>query len=536
MNIPANLFMWVLACLPIIVLLVLMIRFQWGATDAAPIGLAITVFTGIVFYKADLKVIVSEGSKGIWNALTILIIVWTAVLLYQVGNETHAFLVIRDGMRKLLPNELLLILAMGWIFESFLQGITGFGVPVAVGAPLLIGIGVKPMWAVIIPLLGQSWGNTFGTLAAAWDALGMSVGLTTGSRDYLVTALWAAVFIWVWNLIIGVTICWFYGKGKAIRKGILAVALISVIQGGGELLLTQVNTTIACFVPACISLIIILMLGRLPAFRNEWNVKESQIMERKTVAQEDGEKPEGMTLVQAFVPYFLLSVIALVVLLVEPVHTFLGRIQIGFSFPETVTGYGYVNEAVESFSPLSPFTHASMFLLISSLAGMIYYRKKGWIKKGGIGRIFIRAVSMTMPSGMAIIGLVIMSKIMAGTGQTEVLANGIANVLGKVYVILSPFIGLLGSFMTGSNMSSNILFAGFQSTTANLLHVDPSIVLGAQTAGGSIGSAISPSNIILGTTTANILGSEGKVLKKIIVITVPAAVVIGILVLALTSL
>ena len=259
-------------------------------------------------------------------------------------------------------------------------------------------------------------------------------------------------------------------------------------------------------------------------------------MERKTVAQEDGEKPEGMTLVQAFVPYFLLSVIALVVLLVEPVHTFLGRIQIGFSFPETVTGYGYVNEAVESFSPLSPFTHASMFLLISSLAGMIYYRKKGWIKRGGIGRIFIRAVSMTMPSGMAIIGLVIMSKIMAGTGQTVVLANGIANVLGKVYVILSPFIGLLGSFMTGSNMSSNILFAGFQSTTANLLHVDPSIVLGAQTAGGSIGSAISPSNIILGTTTANILGSEGKVLKKIIVITVPAAVVIGILVLALTSL
>ena len=107
MNIPVNIFMWLLACLPIIVLLVLMIKFQWGATDAAPIGLAITIFTGIVFYKADLKVIVSEASKGIWNALTILVIVWTAVLLYQVGNETRAFLVIRDGMRRLLPNELL---------------------------------------------------------------------------------------------------------------------------------------------------------------------------------------------------------------------------------------------------------------------------------------------------------------------------------------------------------------------------------------------------------------------------------------------
>ena len=137
---------------------------------------------------------------------------------------------------------------------------------------------------------------------------------------------------------------------------------------------------------------------------------------------------------------------------------------------------------------------------------------------------------------MAIIGLVIMSKIMAGTGQTEVLANGIAGVLGKVYVIFSPFIGLLGSFMTGSNMSSNILFAGFQSTTANLLDVHSAIVLGAQSSGASIGSALSPSNIVLGTTTANILGSEGKVLRKIIVITVPAALMIGVFVLALTSL
>ncbi len=163
-------------------------------------------------------------------------------------------------------------------------------------------------------------------------------------------------------------------------------------------------------------------------------------------------------------------------------------------------------------------------------------QEKGWIVSGGIGRIFLRAVSMTMPSGMAIIALVIMSKIMAGTGQTEVLANGIAGVLGKVYVIFSPFIGLLGSFMTGSNMSSNILFAGFQSTTANLLDVHSAIVLGAQSSGASIGSALSPSNIVLGTTTANILGSEGKVLRKIIVITVPAALMIGVFVLALTSL
>ncbi|MFR2693514.1 MAG: L-lactate permease [Enterocloster bolteae] len=88
--------------------------------------------------------------------------------------------------------------------------------------------------------------------------------------------------------------------------------------------------------------------------------------------------------------------------------------------------------------------------------------------------------------------------------------------MAKTYVILAPLVGMVGSFMTGSNMSSNILFGEFQVTTANLLHLNQAPILGAQTAGGSIGSAISPSNIILGTTTAGILGSEGQVLKRII--------------------
>ncbi|MFQ8898806.1 MAG: L-lactate permease [[Clostridium] scindens] len=262
MNVPTNLFMWIMACLPIIVLLVLMIKFQWGVTEAAPAGLVITIVTGIVFYKADIRLLAAESAKGIWNALIIVLIVWTAILMYQVADEAKAFLVIRNGMRKLLPNELLVVLALGWILESFLQGITGFGVPVAVGAPLLIGIGVLPVWAVIIPLLGQSWGNTFGTLAAAWDALSMTAALEPGTPDYLAAAFWAGLFIWLWNIVIGLAICWFYGKGKAVKKGLPAVLIISLIQGGGELLLTQVNTTIACFIPACISLIALFFIGK----------------------------------------------------------------------------------------------------------------------------------------------------------------------------------------------------------------------------------------------------------------------------------
>ena len=52
-------------------------------------------------------------------------------------------------------------------------------------------------------------------------------------------------------------------------------------------------------------------------------------------------------------------------------------------------------------------------------------------------------------------------------------------------------------------------------------------MLGAQTAGGAIGSIISPSKILLGTTTADLLGSEGKVLREVFLIAIPAALLIG---------
>ena len=536
MNIPVNFTMWILAFLPIIALLVLMIKFNWGATEAAAVGLIITIITGMTAYKADIRLIASESAKGIWNALVILLIVWTAILLYQVGEEANAFQVIRNGMKKLLPNELLLVMALGWIFESFLQGITGFGVPVAVGAPLLIGVGVSPLWAVIIPLISQAWGNTFGTLAAAWDSLAMTAGLTTGSGDYWKTALWAAVFLLFWDAITGLVICWFYGKGKAIKKGLVAVTILTVIQGGGELVLSQINTTLSCFIPSAISLVVILLMGRMKMYRDEWSLADSPIMDRKFTEAADAEETEttDMTLVQAFVPYFLLSALTLIVLLVKPINNFLGQFSFGLAFPETSTGYGYVNAATDCFSPIAPFTHASMFLFVSAIIGLVYYKGHGWIKEGGVKRIFVKSVSMTMPSGIAVIGLVIMSKLMSGTGQTVVLAEGIANVLGKAYLILAPFVGLLGTFMTGSNMSSNILFGDFQMTTATLLKVSAPAVLGAQTAGASIGAATSASKIILGTTTANILGREGEVLKKVLVVAIPPTIIIGLVVFVFT--
>lgn len=343
----------------------------------------------------------------------------------------------------------------------------------------------------------------------------------------LQTAFWAASFIWIWNFITGVAICWIYGGKTGLKKGLPAVIVISVIQGGGQLLLSQVNQTLAAFIPAVISLIVVFLLSKTKMYNKPWRLENSKVMDRLNVQALESDEPKDMKLHQAFLPYFVLTGITLFILLLKPIKTFLGSFKFGFAFPETMTGYGYTNVATSLFSPIAPLINAGTFLLVSSLIGFLFFSRHKWIKTGGGKALLKRSLDKTIPSAIAVLGFIIMSRIMGGTGQTVILAQGIAATLGKFYAILAPVIGMLGAFMTSSNMASNILFGEFQLTTAKLLGLNVAAILGAQTAGGAIGNTICPGNIILGTTTAGILGKEGVVLKKVLPITITAAVIVG---------
>ncbi len=93
-------------------------------------------------------------------------------------------------------------------------------------------------------------------------------------------------------------------------------------------------------------------------------------------------------------------------------------------------------------------------------------KKNGLLKRGALGGILKRAAVMTRPSAASVLFLLIISKIMSGTGQTLVIAQGITEAVGDKYAFVAGFIGLIGSFITGSNMSSNILFTDVQNGAA----------------------------------------------------------------------
>jgi lactate permease len=118
-----------------------------------------------------------------------------------------------------------------------------------------------------------------------------------------------------------------------------------------------------------------------------------------------------------------------------------------------------------------------------------------------------------------------MAVVMSHAGMTNMLARGLSAGVGTAaYPAVAPFIGALGAFITGSNNNSNAVFALLQMDTATLLGLSVPLILGAQTAGGSLGSVLAPAKVIVGCTTVGLTGQEGGVIQKMLIY---GAVLIG---------
>jgi lactate permease len=222
-------------------------------------------------------------------------------------------------------------------------------------------------------------------------------------------------------------------------------------------------------------------------------------------------------------------VLAVVALAIPPVEDRLDQFDVGLPFPAVETGYGVENEDADPYSPFAPLTHPGSMLLVAAAVAWLVYRSKGyykdWAEKEEVGSIWRTLVESGTGPSVAIIGFLVMSKLMDHSGQTDVLALGIGEVAPAwVFAFVAVWIGVLGAFMTSSNTASNVLFAPLQQTVAEAEELRESAIIGAQSTGGAVGNVVAPANVVLGTGTVGISGQEGSVLRVVL----PYALVMGV--------
>jgi lactate permease len=100
--------------------------------------------------------------------------------------------------------------------------------------------------------------------------------------------------------------------------------------------------------------------------------------------------------------------------------------------------------------------------------------------------------------------------------MVRAMAIGAAEAAGRAYPVAAPFVGALGSFITGSTTSSNALFAALQADVAGLVGDRPADLVAAQTAGGNVGNSLAPVVITIGVIAVGNATTVSAVLRRTI--------------------
>ncbi len=495
---PVNVINWLLAFSPIATVLVLMVGLRWGGKKAGPVGWVVAMLVAWLRFGAGPALLAYSQVRGLLLSLYVLYIIWMALVLYRVVDEAGALAVVGRGIAHLTAEPTMQLLLLAWGFSSFLQGVAGFGVTVAVTAPLLIGLGFSPVVAVASASIGHSWAVTFGSMGSSFQAL---IAATDLPGEAL--APWSAALLGVACFGCGIAAAWTFRGWRSVRTGwpaLLAMgSVMALVQAG---LAMSGLWNLAGFGAGLAGLGAGALIARLGRYQLP-NAREDEA--------EAGQ--QAVPLWQALAPYLLLIVVVAAAELWPWLNQVLNRVVVRIHFPQVQTSYGWVTPAGTGRT-ISVFGHAGALLLYVSLLVYAFFRWKGYYTPGVERRIVRATIKSAVPSSIGIASMVGFAVAMDNSGMTRVLAEGLSRAAGPVYPLVSPFIGLLGAFMTGSNTNSNVVFASMQQETAQLLGISVLLILAAQTTGGAVGSMLAPSKIIVGCSTAGLAGQEGEVLNK----------------------
>lgn len=504
-TLPVNLGTWLLALSPVVIVLVLMLGFRWGGSKAGPVGWFAAFFVSLFFFGATPELLAYAQLEAVLLTTHVLYIIWMALVLYNVVNEAGAIAVIGQGIARLTSDRVMQLLILAWAFSSFLQGVAGFGVPIAVIAPLLIGIGFDPVVAVAAVAIGHSWSVTFGGIASSFQALIAVTGL-----EGRALAPWSAAFLGLAAFGCGLGAVHTFDGWRAVRRGAAAILLMgSAMAGTQYLLATNGLWNLAGFVAGLVGVLVGAGLARF--YRKG---------KKKT------ETVDKMGLGLALSAYLVLIVIVSAAELWPWLHDTLREVQVSVTFPELTTLHGWTTPAGAG-KAIPIFGHAGALLLYSSVIAYAIYRARGRYAPGAMRRILTKTVRSAIPSSIGIASMVGMAVMMAHAGMTYRLAQGLSEAVGAAFPLVSPLIGTLGAFMTGSNTNSNVIFAPLQQRTAELIGISVWVILGAQTTGGALGSMLAPAKVIVGCSTAGLADQEGRVMRKTVGYGLAIAVAVG---------
>jgi lactate permease len=510
---------------------------------------------------------------GLWPISWIVV---SAVFFYNLSVESGDFDVIRRSLSRLTGDRRIQLLLVAFCFGALIEGIAGFGAPVAITASMLAGLGFEPIMAAGLALIANTAPVAFGSLGIPVTTLGGLLAPMLGYDTQTTTRALSAMVgrqLPIFSLIIpGYLVVLYAGWRRLIE------VWPAVLTAGGTFALGQftvsnfVGPELTDALSALISLMSVALLLRV------WHPAHEFTEGARAAAATATARDAGSRVFRAYATYGILIVTVLIgqignfagLSTLKPPTNVTALLKCGqggnrlcpdpwlgasaiadpqaFRFPVWEFSWpgafrmqdGKPAALVQREQPVVaasspyPLTYRLDFLaaagtlvfvaaLVASVPMMMY-----GMAPGVLATTLVKTVRQLRLPVVTIAFILSIATVMNYSGMTSSMALALART-GVLFPFFSAWLGMIGVFLTGSDTSSNTLFGPLQATTAKLSGLDPILMGATNSSGGVMGKMISPQNLSVGAAGVGAVGREGEIFAKVFMHSLVLTALIGLL-------
>ncbi len=544
-----------LGFIPIFFTVIVMAGLNWPAKAALPAAWLICALLALAFWKMPLLGIAAYTLYGFFSALDVLLIIFGAILIMNTLKRSGGMAVIKSGFMAVSPDPRVQVVIVGFIFGAFIEGAAGFGTPAALTAPLLISLGFPPLCAAMAALIFNAIPGAYGAVGTpvntAFSLLAANVH-AYGDHFKLAMTKWIAIPTAVVCPLILVVVVWMicrmYGRDASAAWKQTAAAVPYCLFAGlmfdipFVICAAYLGPEFPSLIGAIAALVIVVAATKAGWFvpKRPFEFPEESRWEnfwRATVqVPEDHGDPAKMSQLRAWLPYGLIAGLLVLTRAVPSIKAFVGSITVSIHNILGVNNAAFMNGEKLDWTwkwlnnpGIMPFILVAF--LIIYMHDMRFSKFAEAVKDTG-RQLYGAAVALFF--GVAMVQIFRYTNMNASglPSMLSIMAQAMADIAGKAYILIAPLIGILGAFISGSATVSCTLFSALQFETARLTGIHPVFISALQVIGGAIGNMICINNIVAVCATCGTIGSEGRLIKTNMM---PALIYTGIVLLIETG-
>ena len=496
---------FILAMFPLIWLMLALAKLKMPGFKACAIAAVIAMALSLVYWRLPLIKTAAAAAEGVLNALwPICLVIIAALFTYNLTLETGAMDGIRSMLSAVSTDGRVLMLIIAWGFGHFMEGMAGFGTAVAIPAAILVALGFDPVKTVVACLVINAMPTAYGSVGVPTETLAAVTGIESGVLSSNIAIIELLLFLISPYLMIMI-----FGGGIKALKGVMGITTVAAVSFVVPMFL--VASFIGPQMPDTLGSVCCLVCTVLYALKKQGGevpAEYSTLAAAGDGRKENGRKEGGAAgltdlkeAVKDWSAFILILVFLMITTLVPFIHEPLSAVKTAVQiYPEEgapALVFSWIN------------TPGVIIIIAACIGGVICGANAATIAK-----VFVKTLKANWKTVVTICCVVATAKIMDHSGMTRDISSLLV-LSGRLFPLVSPLIGVLGAFITGSGTSTNVLFGAMQSMTAEGIGLSPAWLAAANAMGAGIGKMISPQGIAIGLAAVQMPGQENVILKHV---------------------